>query len=167
MAPSGAASADVTALDPGGTAALGAPAPTIRTPTAADFGGDLTWVTTDPLPDLRLSQTSTADALAAGQPFVLVVDSVRFQVTPVCGRAVVMAKQLVDRWRTVPFIHHEPYRYTVITTEPVLEGTLAGPAPDRGGRGLGRGQRPVGRRVDAVDLRRRRRAERSGPSTRA
>ena len=119
--------ADVTALDPGGTAALGAPAPTIRTPTAADFGGDLTWVTTDPLPDPRLSATSTVDALADGKPFVLVVDSVRFRVTPVCGRAVVMAKQLLDRWRTVPFIHHEPYRFSVVTTEPVLEGSLTDP----------------------------------------
>jgi hypothetical protein len=118
---------DVTALDPGGTAALGAPAPTIRTETAADHGGDLTWVTTDPLPDPRLSSTSTTDALAAGKPFVLVVDSVRFRVTPACGQAVVMAKRLVDRWRDVPFIHHEPYRYSVVTTEPVLEGTLTDP----------------------------------------
>jgi protein SCO1/2 len=118
---------DITALDPGGTAALGAPAPTIRTPTAADFGGDLTWVTTDPLPDPRMSTTSTVDALAAGTPFVLVVDSIQFRVTPACGKAVVMAKRLLDRWRDVPFIHHEPYRYTVITTEPVLEGTLTAP----------------------------------------
>lgn len=119
--------ADVTALDPGGTAPLGAPAPTIRTPTSADVGGDLTWVTTDPLPDPRLSQTSTADALASGEPFVLVADSVRFRVTPVCGRAVVMAKQLLDRWRTIPFIHHEPYRYSVVTTEPVLDGSIDDP----------------------------------------
>ena len=33
------------------------------------------------------------------------------------GLAVVMAKQLVHRWTDVPFIHHEPYRYTVVTTE--------------------------------------------------
>jgi hypothetical protein len=117
----------VTALDPGGSATLGKPAPTVRTPTPADFGGDPTWVTTDPAPDLRLSQTSTVDALAAGKPFVLVADSIRFKVTPACGRAVVLARQLIDRWPTTPFIHLEPYRYTVITTEPVLEGTLADP----------------------------------------
>ena len=67
------------------------------------------------------------DALAAHEPFVLVVDSVRFRVTPVCGRAVVLARQLADRWTGVPFIHLEPYRYTVVTTEPVLDGTLADP----------------------------------------
>jgi hypothetical protein len=118
---------DVTALDPGGSAALGRPAPTVATRTAADVGGDLTWLTTDPLPDPRLSATSTAYALASGEPFVLVVDSVRFRVTPACGQAVVLARQLLDRWRDVPFIHHEPYRYTVVTTEPVLEGTLDDP----------------------------------------
>lgn len=118
---------NVRALDPGGTAALGAPAPTVRTPTAADFGGDLTWVTTDPLPDPRLSATSTTDALAAHTPFVLVADSVKFRVTPVCGKAVTMAKNFLDRWTTTPFIHLEPYRYTVVTTEPVLEGSLAQP----------------------------------------
>ena len=56
----------VNALDPGGTAALGAPAPTVRTPTAADFGGDLTRVTTDPLPDPRLS--ADVDHGCAGGP---------------------------------------------------------------------------------------------------
>ena len=117
---------ELTALDPGGTPALGGPAPTVRTPVAADYS-DPTWVTTDPLPDPRLSRTSTVDALAAHEAFVLVVDSVRFRVTPVCGRAVVLAKELADRWTEIPFIHLEPYRYTVITTEPVLEGTLADP----------------------------------------
>ena len=117
----------VTALDQGGSAALGDDAPTARTDTPVDVGGDLTWLTTDPLPDPRLHETSTSDALAAGRPFVLVVDSVSFKVTPQCGQAVVLAKRLVHRWTEVPFIHHEPYRYSVITTEPVLEGSLEAP----------------------------------------
>jgi protein SCO1/2 len=118
---------DLTALDPGGTPAIGSPASTVRTQTPADVGGDLTWLTTDPLPDPRLSETSTADALADGRPFVLVVDSYSFKVTPACGKAVALAKRLVDRWPQVPFIHHEPYRYSVVTTEPVLEGSLQAP----------------------------------------
>jgi protein SCO1 len=140
----GQGSMEVTALDPGGTAALGAPAPGIRTPSASDFGGDLTWVTTDPLPDPRLSTTSTADALAGGSPFVLVVDSVQFRVTPACGQAVVMAKRLLDRWQGVPFIHHEPYRYTVVTTEPVLEGTLQAPVLTEPATAWGVGAEPWG-----------------------
>lgn len=134
----------VTALDPGGTAALGRAAPFIRTPSAADVGGDLRWVTTDPLPDPRLSATSTADALAARQPFVLVVDSIRFRVTPACGQAVVFARRLVDRWGTVPFIHHEPYRYTVVTSEPVLEGTLEAPRLTAAAEAWGVGAEPWG-----------------------
>jgi protein SCO1 len=120
-------SADVRALDPGMTAPIGAPAPPVRTPTLADVGGLAKAVTTDPAPDLRLSQTSTADALAAGKPFVLVIDSTKFRVSPACGRAVVMARYLVDRWPGVPFIHLEPYRYQVITDTPVLDGSLTDP----------------------------------------
>lgn len=120
-------SAALTALDPGTTAALGAPAPTVRTPTLDDVGGVARAITTDPAPDLRLSRRSTADALADGQPFVLVIDSTKFRVSPACGRAIIMARYLVDRWRDVGFIHLEPYRYSVITDTPVLEGSLDDP----------------------------------------
>lgn len=135
---------DLTALDPGGTAALGRPAPTASTLTPDDVGGDLTWLTTDPLPDPRLSATSTAAALAAREPFVLVVDSVAFRVTPQCGQAVVMARRLVDRWSAVPFIHHEPYRYQVVTREPVLDGSLDDPRLTEVAEAWGVGSQPWG-----------------------
>jgi protein SCO1/2 len=122
-----AGTASLNALDPGGTAALGAPAPSVRTPTLTDVGGNARAVTTDPAPDLRLSERSTSDALAAGQPFVLVVDSTKFRVSPACGRAIIMARYLLDRWRDVAFIHLEPYRYSVISDTPVLEGSLDDP----------------------------------------
>jgi len=118
----------VSALDPGTTAALGARAPDVRTPTLDDVGGVALRITTDPLPDLRLSRTSTVDALSAGGPFVLIVDSARFKVTPACGKALSLAKYLVDRWPAVPFIHLEPYRYDVITNSAVLQGSLEAPA---------------------------------------
>jgi hypothetical protein len=120
-------SAVIDALDQGTTAAIGAPAPGIRTPTIADVGGVARAVTTDPAPDLRLSQTSTADALAAHKPFALVVDSTRFKVSPACGRAIVMARYLLDRWRDVSFIHLEPYRYSVVSDTAILEATLLDP----------------------------------------
>jgi protein SCO1/2 len=120
-------SVDVTALDPGSTPALGGPAPTVHTPTLADVGGVARAVTTDPMPDLRLSRTSTTDALAAHEPFVLVVDSTRFRVTPVCGKAVVMARYLQDRWPDVPFIHLEPYPYHVEADTAVLDGDISNP----------------------------------------
>lgn len=117
----------ISAQDPGGTARLGVPAPTVRTPTLDDVGGRALAITTDPLPDLRLSTTSTADALAAGKPFVLVVDSVRFRVTPICGKAVLLAKYLLDRWTGMTFIHLEPYKYNVVTDTAVLDGSLGAP----------------------------------------
>jgi len=117
----------LTARDPGATPHLGGPAPTIHTPTVADAGGDLRAITTDPVPDRRLSERSTSDALAAHTPFVLVLDSNRFRVTSACGRALIMAKYLVDRWPDVAFIHHEPFRYSIVTDTPVLEGSLADP----------------------------------------
>jgi protein SCO1/2 len=113
--------------DPGSTPAIGTAAPTVRTPTLADVGGVARAVTTDPAPDLRLSGTSTADALAAHQAFVLVVDSTRFRVSPACGRAIVMARYLLDRWTDVAFIHLEPYRYSVVADTAVLDGSLDAP----------------------------------------
>lgn len=117
----------VTAMDPGATAPLGGPAPDVRTPTLDDVGGEALRVTTDPLPDLRLSRTSTVDALAASAPFVLVVDSIRFKVTPACGKALTLAKYLALRWPSTTFIHLEPYAYDVVTDSPVLRGTLEAP----------------------------------------
>ena len=117
----------VTALDQGATPAIGAGAPMIHTPTVDDAGGDIRVVTTDPIPDRRLYSRSTTDALAEHVPFVLVLDSNKFRVTSACGRALVMAKYLVDRWPEVTFIHHEPYRYSIVTDTAVLDGALTDP----------------------------------------
>jgi hypothetical protein len=119
--------APITAIDPGGTADIGSPAPTVHSPTLADVGGLARAITTDPAPDLRLSQTSTSDALAAHRPFVLVIDSWKFKVTSACGRALVMARYLVDRWPDVTFIHLEPLQYDVVTDTPLLRGSLDAP----------------------------------------
>ncbi len=117
----------LAALDPGATPSIGSRAPTAHTPTLDDVAGVALKITTDPLPDLRLSKTSTTDALAARKPFVLIVDSGRFKVTPACGKALGLAKYLVDRWPTVPFIHLEPYVYDVITDTAVIRGSLGAP----------------------------------------
>jgi protein SCO1/2 len=129
----------VDAQDQGTSAALGAPAPDIHTPTLADVGGVVRAVTTQPNPDLRLSQTSTSDARAAGKPYVIVIDSARFKVSPLCGRALVMVRYLLDRWPDVAFIHLEPFEYQVITEEPVLSGTIANPPLNQWARAFGLG----------------------------
>jgi protein SCO1/2 len=119
--------ANLTALDQGGSVPIGSAAPPIHSPTLADVGGDPMQVTTDPIPDLRLYRTSTSDALAQHLPFVLVLDSTRFRVTTACGKALTMARYLQDRWPAVTFIHDEPFRYEIVTNTPVLDGSLADP----------------------------------------
>jgi hypothetical protein len=120
-------STTVAVLDPGGTAPLGQPAPTARTPTLADVDGNILKLSTDPAPDRRLYGTSTGDALAAHQPFVLVIDSTKFRTSPACGKALVMARYLQDRWTSIPFIHLEPFEYTLISDTPVLLGVITDP----------------------------------------
>jgi protein SCO1/2 len=132
----------VQALDPGVTSRIGGPAPDVDTPTLDDVGGVVRAVTTEPAPDLRLSTTSTADARAAGRPYVLVVDSARFKVSPACGRALSMIEVLVDRWPGVAFIHLEPFEYSVITDEPVLAGPLTDPPLNRWASAFGLGAAP-------------------------
>jgi protein SCO1 len=121
-------SVPIEALDPGSSAPIGAPAPDTDTPTLADVGGQALAITTQEAPDLRFYEESTADARAAGRPYVLVVDSSRFKVSPACGRALTMTSYLIDRWGgDVAFIHVEPFVYTVITHAPVLSGDIADP----------------------------------------
>ena len=135
-------SALISAMDPGSTAPLGKPAPDVDTPTLDDVGGVVRAVTTQPNPDLRFSQTSTADSLAAGKPYVLIVDSSRFRVSPACGRALVMTRYLLDRWPDVTFVHLEPFEYQIITEEPVLNGTIEDPPLNRYSRAFGLGPAP-------------------------
>ena len=136
--------ATVAVLDPGVTAPLGQAAPTARTTILDDVGGFALELTTDPAPDLRLYRTSTVDALAARQPFVLVVDSPRFKTSPACGKALVMARYLLDRWAAVPFIHLEPFEYDVITNTPTLVGTLFHPTLVPAAEAWGLGTDPWG-----------------------
>jgi cytochrome oxidase Cu insertion factor (SCO1/SenC/PrrC family) len=128
------------ALDPGTTAEVGRPAPAIDTPTLADVGGTALAITTQEAPDLRFYQSSTADARAAGRPYVLIVDSARFRVSPACGRALTMAGYLLDRWSDqVTFVHLEPFPYTVVTNAPVLSGDIADPPLNEQARAFGLG----------------------------
>lgn len=119
------------ALDPGATPALGRPAPSLPTPTLDDVGGLAAAVTTAPAPDLRLSRVSTAGATARGTPYVLIVDSYAFRVSPACGRALTMARYLLDRWTDVAFIHLEPYEYSLAGSTPILRGSLQAPVLNR------------------------------------
>lgn len=133
----------VTARDQGSTTPLGAQAPNVHTPTLSDVGGVVRAITTEPQPDLRLSQTSTSDARAQGKPYVIVIDSRRFRVSPLCGKAITMVRYLVDRWDPqVAFIHLEPFIYTIVTDEPVLSGSITDPPLNQWAKAYGLGPEP-------------------------
>jgi protein SCO1/2 len=133
----------ITAQDQGSTAPLGGSAPNIHTPTLDDVGGVVRAVTTQPQPDMRLIQTSTSDARAAGRPYVIVIDSARFRVSPLCGKALVMVRYLIDRWQdSVDFISLEPFIYTIITDEPVLSGDISNPPLNQWASAFGLGPQP-------------------------
>jgi hypothetical protein len=92
--------------------AIGQPAPSIKTPTAADVGGDLKKISTDATPDPRFYQTSEAAAIAAHRPFVLVFATPAFCQTAICGPALDHVKRLFPSYPDMTFIHVEPYEMT-------------------------------------------------------
>lgn len=96
----------------GATTPIGSPAPSVDTPTVRDVGGDFARITSDPIPDRSLYWLSAAEALAAGKPFVLVLDSFRFKETQSCGGALGLVRHLGETFPTIAFINVEPYRTT-------------------------------------------------------
>ena len=92
--------------------AIGQPAPSVKTPTAADVGGDLKEISTDPNPDPHFYEISEDAALAAHKPFVLVFATPAFCTSAECGPALDHVKSLFPLYPGVTFIHVEPYEMT-------------------------------------------------------
>ena len=118
------------------TPAIGAQAPGIDSPTAADVGGDLGQLSTDPEPLARMYELSINDALAADAPFVLAFVTPAFCQTATCGPTLEKVKEVAIRHPEVNFVHLEPYVMAVQNgqLQPLLseEGQLASGALDRG-----------------------------------
>ena len=88
---------------------VGQEAPSSKTPTATDAGGDLTHISSDPTPDPAFYKTSEDQALASHQPFVLIFATPKFCQTAQCGPTLDRIKPFVAKYPTVDFIHVEPY----------------------------------------------------------
>jgi hypothetical protein len=89
---------------------VGQAAPSTKTPTATDAGGDLTHISSDPTPDPAFYKTSEDQALVAHQPFVLIFATPKFCQTAQCGPTLDRIKPFVAKYPTVDFIHVEPYQ---------------------------------------------------------
>ena len=105
------------------TVQVGQAAPASKTPTAADVGGDLAKLSTDPKPDPAFYQTSVADALAAHKPFMLVFATPKFCTSQQCGPTLDHFKPIAAANPGVTFINVEPYQLKLVdgALQPALD----------------------------------------------
>lgn len=102
--------ADYDVAESGSTPALGAKVPSVETPTLDDVGGDVKQVSTDQEPDTRFYETSIADALVAGEPFVVSFATPAFCETRLCGPTLETVKEVAADYPDITFINVEPYK---------------------------------------------------------
>ncbi|HEY8239733.1 MAG TPA: hypothetical protein VIF63_09890 [Candidatus Limnocylindrales bacterium] len=105
---------------------VGDKAPASKTPTAADVGGDISHLSTDPKPDPTFYETSVDQALAKHEPFVLVFATPKFCTSATCGPTLDHVKPFAARYPTVTFINVEPYQLKLVdgVLQPVLDADL-------------------------------------------
>ncbi len=100
----------------------GQAAPSVRTPTLADVGGDVAKISSDAKPEKRFYETSEADALAAKKPFVLVFATPKFCTSLTCGPTLDKLKPVAAAHPEMTFINVEPYQLAFAdgSLQPVL-----------------------------------------------
>jgi len=101
---------------------IGDAVPSVKTPTAADVGGDLKQISTDQHPDPRFYQTSEDQALTQHKPFVLVFATPAFCTSQICGPTLDKIKAMAADFPDMTFINVEPYKmqYTGGHLQPVV-----------------------------------------------
>ena len=112
--PMGTAEFPFAVVGRGSTPAIGDPAPSIHTPTAADpnAGENLYGITTDVFPDPRFYQLSVDQLLAAHRVFVLTFYSPAYCPTTACGPLLKNMKAIANEFPDVAFVHVEPHVMT-------------------------------------------------------
>jgi hypothetical protein len=89
---------------------VGQRAPSTDNPTLEDVGDDVARISTDTNPLPALYEKSVADALAAGEPFLVAFATPKFCATAQCGPTLDRVKPFVERYPEVTFINVEPYK---------------------------------------------------------
>ena len=110
---------------------VGDPAPPSDTPTLADVDGDVSRISTDDEPVEAFYEASIADAVAAGEPFVLAFATPKFCATAQCGPTLDRLKPVAAANPDLTFINVEPYLLEEIEgqLQPVLTDGQLTPAP--------------------------------------
>lgn len=103
--------------DDRGTPALGSLVPSVETPTLRSAAGQVAAITSDPEPDPDFYERSVAEAVAAGEPFVYVVDSFTFRTTETCGAGLGHSLHLRTEFPDVRMIHAEPLETAYVDGE--------------------------------------------------
>jgi protein SCO1/2 len=107
--PVGSAAFTMVAREQSPTPPIGAPAPSVRTPIAADVGGNLRLISSDVFPDPRFYEHSVDELLAAHRPFVFTIYSPAFCPTTACGPLLRYMKEIASEFPAMTFVHAEPY----------------------------------------------------------
>ena len=105
----GSATFTMVAREQSPTPPIGAQAPSVRTPIAADVGGNLQLISSDVFPDPRFYEHSVDELLAAHKPFVFTIYSPAFCPTTACGPLLRYLKEIASEFPDVTFVHAEPY----------------------------------------------------------
>jgi hypothetical protein len=103
--------------------AIGDRVPSVKTPTAADVGGDIAKIATDPSPDPAFYQVSEDQALAQHKPFVLIFATPAFCTSRICGPTLDKVKAVAAQYPGMTFINVEPYKLQYVNghLQPVLD----------------------------------------------
>ena len=122
--------ASVQVLAESSTPKLGETVSPIEHRIAADVA-DITEISTSPDPLPEMYQASVADALAQGQPFLVVFATPAFCQSRICGPVVDTVASLIPDYREdIAFIHIEPYDLDLIRAggkvEPSVEAKAWG-----------------------------------------
>ena len=100
---------------------VGDAAPSLKTLTLSDVGGDARRISTDPVPEPSFYETSLDDALAAKKPFLLAFITPAFCKSAQCGPTIDVVKQAVEA-TPIRVVAVEPYElvYKDGRLQPVL-----------------------------------------------
>lgn len=103
---------------------VGDQAPASDTPTLADVDGDPSRISTDEDPVPAFYETSVADAVAAGRPFVLVFATPKFCASAQCGPTLDRVKPIAAANPGLTVINVEPYELQEVDgqLQPVTKG---------------------------------------------
>jgi hypothetical protein len=105
----GSADFPLAARERSPTPDIGSPAPSVRTPVAADVGGNLKLISSDVFPEPSFYEHSVDELIAAGRPFVYTIYSPAFCPTTACGPLLSYMKEIKREFPEMTFVHTEPY----------------------------------------------------------